>query len=379
MISEVHPGGTIRRHHEIYLNDPRKVPSKKDEVDRSTSNQKIKGLVYNRKNRDDKNMRNRSLVIRRLGMERSEIINWLLEGDVSIQYQTHRDLLKSELEMLIPLKKRIATEGWGYEFLKRQHPEGYWGRAFYQPKWTSTNYTLLDLRNLCAPSTTEIMKALNVIVETCKGADGSINGFVSVPESDMCINGMFLNYACYFGIEEEKIKSVVDFVISQQMKDGAFNCRLNRYGAKHSSMHTTINTLEGIREYIIQGYGYRQKELIAIEMEASEFLIRHHLFRSDRTSEIINPAMLHIAYPTRWKYDILRALEYFRKAEAPYDVRMQEALDVVYKKRTSDGRWKVPAHYPGSEVHFEMEQAGKVSRWNTLRAMRVLDYFHDIK
>ena len=128
-------------------------------------------------------------------------------------------------------------------------------------------------------------------------------------------------------------------------------------------------------EYIIQGYGYRKEELIKIELEAREFLLQHHLFRSDRTGEIINPAMLRLAYPSRWKYDILRALEYFRKAEAPYDGRMQEALDVVYKKRAGDGRWKVPAHYPGSAVHFEMEHAGKVSRWNTLRAIRVLDFF----
>jgi hypothetical protein len=307
-------------------------------------------------------------------MEYNEIINWLLEGDVSIQYQTHRDLLKSEPEVLGKLKKRIATEGWGNELLKKQHPEGYWGRAFYQPKWTSTNYTLLDLRCLCAPCTAEISKAINVIVETCKGADGGINGSVTVLESDLCVNGMFLNYACYFGIEEEKLKSIVDLVISQQMKDGAFNCLLNRYGAKHSSMHTTINTLEGIMEYIIQGYGYRREELIKIEKEARDFLLQHHLFRSDRTGEIINPAMLHLAYPTRWKYDILRALEYFRKAGALYDERMQEALDVVNKKRTSDGRWKVPAHYPGA-VHFDMEKAGKVSRWNTLRAMRTIDHF----
>ena len=101
-------------------------------------------------------------------------------------------------------------------------------------------------------------------------------------------------------------------------------------------------------------------------MKEREFLLQHHLFRSDRIGEIINPDMLHIAYPTRWKYDFLRALDYFRKEEASYDERMQEALDVVYKKRTSDGRWKEPAHYPGSAVHFEMEQAGKVSRWNTI-------------
>lgn len=133
-------------------------------------------------------------------MNRSEIINWLLEGDVSIQYQTQRDLLKSEPGVLIPLKNRIATEGWGYELLKRQHSQGHWGRAFYQPKWTSSNYTLLDLRNLCSPCTPQITRALEVIIETCKGEDGGINGSVTVLESDMCINGMFLNYACYFGI-----------------------------------------------------------------------------------------------------------------------------------------------------------------------------------
>lgn len=307
-------------------------------------------------------------------MQDSEIINWLLEGDVSIQYQTHRDLLHSGPEVLVSLKKRIATEGWGYEFLKRQQPEGHWGRAFYQPKWTSTNYTLLDLRNLCVPCTAAITGAINAIIDTCKGPDGGINGSVSVPCSDLCVNGMFLNYACYFGIGEEKIKSVVDLIISQQMKDGAFNCLLNRYGARHSSMHTTINTLEGIMAYIIKGYGYRREELIRIEKEAREFLLQHHLFRSDRTGEIINPAMLRLAYPTRWKYDILRALEYFRLAGAVYDDRMQEALDIIYKKRTSDGRWKMPAQYPGA-AHFDMEETGKFSRWNTLRAMRVIEYF----
>lgn len=307
-------------------------------------------------------------------MERNDIINWLLEGDVSIQYQTHRDLLKSVPEVLSPLKKRIATEGWGYEFLKRQHPEGHWGRAFYQPKWISTNYTLLDLRNLCVPCTDDITKALNVILETCKGPDGGINGSVTVMESDMCANGMFLYYACYFGIDEERVKSIIDLILVQQMKDGGFNCLLNRYGANHSSMHTTINTLEGIMEYIIQGYGYRRDELIKIESEAREFILQHHLFLSDKTGDIINPAMLRLAYPSRWKYDILRALEYLRKAGASYDARMQKALDIVYSKRSSDGRWKVPAHYPGA-VHFEMEKAGKISRWNTLRAMRVLDYY----
>ncbi|MDD3028417.1 MAG: prenyltransferase/squalene oxidase repeat-containing protein [Erysipelotrichaceae bacterium] len=191
-------------------------------------------------------------------MNREEIIEWLLEGDVSIQYQTHRDLLNSRPELVERIKERIAKEGWGLEFLIRQHPDGHWGRAFYQPKWTSTNYTLIDLKNLGIEGNPMILKAINDIADTCKGEDGGINGSLTIRQSDLCIDGMFLNYACYFKIDQEKIMSVVDFIINQQMDDGGFNCRLNRYGARHSSMHTTINVLEGIRECINQGYNYRR-------------------------------------------------------------------------------------------------------------------------
>lgn len=139
-------------------------------------------------------------------------------------------------------------------------------------------------------------------------------------------------------------------------------------------MHTTISTLEGIREFLDQGYGYRRDELVQIEGEAQEFLLRHRLFRSDRTGAVIHPAMLRLAFPSRWKYDILRALDYFRNAGASHDERLQDAIEILLKKQTSDGRWKLPAPDPGA-VHIEMEPAGEISRWNTLRALRVLDYF----
>lgn len=309
-------------------------------------------------------------------MERYEIINWLLEGDVAIQYQTHRDLLKSDGKVLERLRGSISKEGWGREVLSRYNNKGYWGLGFYQPKWTSTHYTLLDLRNLCILATDEINYALEYIVKNYKDVDGGINPSGSVGKSDVCINGMFLNYACYFGIDEKAVKSVVDFIINQQMKDGAFNCRLNRTGAKHSSMHTTICTLEGIREYIDRGYSYRAEELIKIEKEAQQFLLQHKLFKSDHTGEIIHLSMIKLSYPTYWKYDILRSLDYFRKAKVSYDNRLEDAINILISKRIRDGRWKVAAPHTGA-IHFSMEQAGKVSRWNTLRAMRVLEYWEN--
>jgi hypothetical protein len=308
-------------------------------------------------------------------MERTEIIAWLLEGDAAIQYQTRRDLLHEDPVGLSNLKNRIAEAGWGRAFLERQQPDGHWGRAFYQPKWTSSHYTLLDLRNLCVSATPEIKKALELILATAIGPDGGVNPSKDIKQSDVCLNGMFLNYACYFGMEEEKLRSVVNFILSQQLPDGGFNCRLNRSGARHSSVHSTLSVLEGIREYIATDYAYRLDELKKMESEGQEFLLRHRLYKSDRTGAIIHPSFLKLVYPPRWRYDILRALDYFQSAGYLYDERLQDALDVLKAKRLPDGRWKTQAHHPG-EVHFQMEQAGKPSRWNTLRCLRVLEFYH---
>jgi hypothetical protein len=185
---------------------------------------------------------------------------------------------------------------------------------------------------------------------------------------------MFLNYACYFKVEREALHSIVDFVISQQMEDGGFNCQLNQGGAVHSSLHSTISLLEGILEYAWNGYNYRLAELTQIAAEAREFILQHRLFRSDHTGEIIDKRYLMLSYPSRWRYDILRALDYFYFAEMPYDPRMQEAFEVLHKKRRKDGTWPLQAKHPG-QTHFEMEKPGKPSRWNTLRALRVLNYY----
>ena len=185
---------------------------------------------------------------------------------------------------------------------------------------------------------------------------------------------MFLNYACYFGAREDDLESVVDFLLAEHMPDGGFNCESNRGGAVHSSLHTTISVLEGILEYATNGYTYRLAELQEAAGQARSFLLQHRLYRSDRTGEIIDKRMLMLSYPSRYRYDILRALDYFHFAGVDYDPRMQDALDVLMKKRRQDGAWPVQARHAG-QTHFDMEKTGGPSRWNTLRAMRVLRHF----
>lgn len=305
-------------------------------------------------------------------MIKQEILKWLLSGDVSIQYQVYRDLLNQNKPTL---RNRIAKEGWGKQLLKNRRPDGHWGEKFYQPKWTSTHYTILDLRNLCiAPKQAEIRATIDLILNTEKGPDGGIRPISAEQKCDVCINGMFLNYACYFGADEKKLNSIIDFILEQVMKDGGFNCRFNRHGAKHSSLHSTLSVLEGITEYEKNGYAYRLDELKAAKQSSIEFILLHQLFISDRTGQIINKDFLKLTYPGRWRYDILRALDYFQYAQVTWDERMQPAIDVLLKKQNKDDTWNVQAKYPG-QLHFEMEKAGKPSRWNTLRALRVLGFY----
>ncbi|MDH3529291.1 MAG: hypothetical protein OEQ28_06975 [Acidobacteriota bacterium] len=305
-------------------------------------------------------------------MVNEETTRWLLEGDRSIQYQVHRDLLGVDRP---DLRKRIETEGWGADILSRRRPDGHWGRKFYQPKWTSTHYTLLDLRNLCiSPSNRVIRESIDIVAENEKAKDGGILPIGKAQLSDLCINGMFLNYAAYFKTAQEHLESVVDCVLSQVMPDGGFNCMLNRTGAVHSSLHTTISVLEGITEYESNGYDYRLPGLRKATHSAKEFILRHKLYFSHRTGEIIHKDFLRLSFPCRWRYDFLRALDYFRYSGTEFDPRMQPAIDLLIKKKGKDGRWRLGAKHPG-QVHFEMEKAGKPSRWNTLRALRVLRRF----
>ena len=306
-------------------------------------------------------------------MEKQQIIEWLLQGDISIQYQVHRDLLGNDRK---ELQERIANEGWGKQFLSKRKSNGHWGQRFYQPKWISSHYTLLDLRNLSlSPGNGKVKETIERILATCNAEDGGIRlGPSTSVHSDVCVNGMFLNYATYFQTDEQELHPVIDSILCEIMPDGGFNCRTTRSGAIHSSLHTSLSVLEGLIEFQKARYTYRKNEIQSARRSAEEFVLMHQLFLSDRTGKIIRKDFLNLPYPSRWKYDILRALDYFQYSGSKWDDRMERAISVILKKKNKNGTWNMQAAHPG-QVHFVMEKAGKPSRWNTLRAMRVLEHF----
>ncbi len=302
----------------------------------------------------------------------SPIIQWLLAGDVAVQYQTYRDLLQSPPERALALQNRIATEGWGERFLKQRDAQtGLWGGGIYSPKWVSTHYTLLDLKNLgispdCPTYKDGVTFLLNTLWE-CDGK-GKRNRY-----TDLCVSAMLLGMCAYGGVQSPKMAEIVDYLLDKRYPDGGWNCAWKK-GDRHSSLHTTLSVLEGFRDYQAGGYTYRLAEIQQAIPPAWEFILQKRLFRSVRTGEIIDRKMLMLSYPCRWKYDVFRCLDYFASVGKSEDARMEEALELLLQKRRGNGRWPVQQKYAG-KLHFSMEPTGGDRRWNTLRALRVLKMY----
>jgi hypothetical protein len=303
---------------------------------------------------------------------------WLLDGDPAIRWQVLRDLVGAAERTVARERQKVAREGWGARLLARQDPEGTWAGGLssdgglYHPKWTSTTYTMMLLRDfgLCAVNR-QARTACALLLDGGLQRDGGIN-YGWRGRSETCITGMVLSLLSYFQDDDSRLDTLADYLLGQQMPDGGWNCRRD-LGATHSSVHTTISALEGLRLYEL----YRQRDVETVrtaQARGREFLLVHRLFRSHRTGDIIKPIFLRFSFPPRWRYDILRALDYFQAVNAPRDQRLADAIDIVREKQRQDGRWPLENSYKG-KTYFQLERLGGPSRWNTLRALRVLKWW----
>lgn len=317
-----------------------------------------------------------------LKLPADKTIQWLLDGDPAIRWQTLRDLVGAEEHTVERERRSVSRAGWGARLLARQDPEGTWagGKSsdggLYSPKWISTTYTMLTLRDFgLPPSNQQARKACKLLLDEGLQRDGGINYGIwgkSWGRSETCITGMVLSILSYFEYDDARLDTIAGHLLEQQMPDGGWNCRRPR-GATHASVHTTISVLEGLRHYEL----HRGRELRAVraaQCRGREFLLVHRLFRSHRTGNIIKPEFTRFAFPPRWHYDILRALDYFQAVNAPCNPRLAEAIEIVRRSQRADGRWPLQNRYRG-KTYFELERLGAPSRWNTLRALRVLKWW----
>jgi len=303
---------------------------------------------------------------------RDAVTRWLLGGDAAIRWQVHRDLLDSAASTVERERRKVATEGWGKRILALQAAGGSWGGGMYNPKWTSTFYTMMLLRDFgLSPANRQAKRGCALLLDQGLRPNGGVNYKRGAP-GETCVTGMALSIAAYFEHADDRIDTIAGFLRGEQMADGGWNCR-RASGATHSSVNTTISVLEGLRFYeLLQRRGVNA--VAAAQRKGRAFLLVHRLFRSHRTGKVIKSEFTRFSFPPRWHYDVLRALDHFQSVNAPRDERLADAVALMRSKRGADGRWRLE-HIHKGQVHFELERAGEPSRWNTLRALRVLRWW----
>lgn len=304
---------------------------------------------------------------------------WLLDADPAIRWQVLRDLEGAPAETVAAERARVATEGWGERLLALQREDGTWeGGSLFpanfkfireegQP-WTATEPTLTLLRVFGAdPRDERVRRAVERAGENARWEHAGQRFFDG--EVEPCINGRALALGAYFG---QDVEGIAERLIREQLEDGGWNCEAEN-GSVRSSFDTTINVLEGLLEHEKATGGSAESR--AARRRGDEYLLERNLHRRKSTGEVIKPEYLQLAFPSRWHYDILRALDYFQAAGDRPDPRMKEAVQLLRSKQQADGAWPLENTYRG-KVHFTLEGGdGRPSRWNTLRARRVLDWY----
>ena len=307
-----------------------------------------------------------------------DVIAWLLGGDPAIRWQVLRDLSNASPDDVVAERDRVEHEGWGARLLALEDPDGLWaGGACFpasysggepgQP-WTATMHTLQTLQLLgLDPASESARQAIALIAENGRWEHAGQRYFDG--EVEPCINGRTIETGTYFGLD---VATIVERILDERLEDGGWNCEAEN-GSVRSSFHTTIDVLDGLLEFERATGG--SAEVLTARRGGEEYLLERELFRRKSTGEVADPAYLEFAFPYYWRYDVLRALDYFRGTDTDPDPRMAEGVEVVRSKRQPDGRWLLDRIHPG-RVHFDLEgDVGAPSRWNTLRALRVLEWW----
>ena len=302
------------------------------------------------------------------------VVDWLLDADPAVRWQVLRDVVGAPDAEVAAERARVGSEGAGARLLALQAPDGRWGGAAWNRGWDSTMHALFLLRELgLDPASAEAQRAVALVRDRvtwrgCAPPECDGNAFFS-GEVEPCINGQVAVSGAYF---KQNVQGIVDRLLGEQLDDGGWNCQAGN-GSTRSSFDSTICVLEALLEK--ERSAGSNTDVSAARRRGEEYLLERRLFRRRSTGEIVNEAWTRFAFPTWWHYDVLRGLEYLRRAGVTPDARVAEAIDLVASKRDADGRWPLETTHPGRMLVEIDGGEGRPSVWNTLRALRVLRWY----
>jgi hypothetical protein len=301
------------------------------------------------------------------------LLHWLLSGDPAIRWQVLRDLAGAPPCEVLAERDLVSEIGWGARLLACQDPDGRWAGQLYDHKWLSTTYSLLLLRQLgLDPGSPRALAGCRVLLDGGFQPNGGICMARTVDTIDHAVTGMVLSILAYFDLADARVHAIASYLVSAQQPDGRWEPQAGLTDLRYELVATLL-ILEALHEYA-QRFPEQAGPALAAQECGREFLLAHHLFKTGPGGEPVDAKMLLFSFPPRWHCDVLTALDYFQASGAERDPRLRDAIDLVRRKQNRDGTWNLQNRHPG-KTFFEMETVGQPSRWNTLRALRVLKWW----
>jgi len=331
-------------------------------------------------------------------------INWLFEEtDPSIRYFVLRDIFDKRENDFQVMTAKLAISGSRIvkRILQKMKPQGYWEEPTdpYNPKYKSSYWQIMTLSQLGMDRSDErVEKACEYIFQfqheeggfSSHSTETALREYTlllekgKMPPSNEWVQSKIFEhqYSCLTGnivaalsrigyVNDLRVNRALEWLVKIQNEDGGWLCPYWKAHVrdKHSCFYGTIGPLEAFSEVKKE---YWNKKIKRSVEKGAEFLLMHHLFKADHHNyEVINQSWLKFSFPWFYGYNILRGLDILTKLGHLDDKRLNDALEILLKKRQKDGKW-ILENAPIGRMQVNIEAKGRSSKWITLIALRIL-------
>jgi hypothetical protein len=312
----------------------------------------------------------------------ANVLNWLLEpSEPAVRYLTLRDLVQEprKSDAVKDAYSKIAKTGWAARILDNQLQGGYWHNyeLLHWPKYVSTAYMVMILVDLGLTAENPKLKQscellLRVLSQTKEG------GFAFGKSSHFCITGNFVRTFIKAGYSDDpRVRRALAWIVDVQKEDGGWHCFPSKRG--------TLDCWEGLNAFQALPREKWTRGMRRSAERGAEFYLERQLWREGRRRY---EPWFRFHYPVHYYYDLLVGLDVITGLCFADDRRLRFALNVLGRKRKSNGRWILesvppdiapddpyqsgPPFEPFPPIRYGLEKIGRPSKMITFRALRVL-------
>jgi hypothetical protein len=279
---------------------------------------------------------------------RRTVLDWLLEEEQpGVRYRALTDLLgRTDRDPEVRKARAQALRvGWAAETLAERRPGAEWrdGSSLYRPKYTSTHWKMIALADLgLSRGSPAVRNACEYWMAGFAARGGGLGGSSS-GAPHYCVAGNMARALIRYGYADDpRVVATLEWLVSVADPKGGWSC----FGTGRN-----LDSWEALSAFAVYPRSRWTPATKACVERGAEFFLERELHRQGARYA----PWYRFHYPAHYYYDVLVGLDALTRLGYADDPRLRYALDLVRRRRRSDGRWNLDALHPDVE--------GPIARW----------------